>query len=781
MTMTASNVRNFTNLIVSLSAVMLLSGCLMNDSTEEAAAAPPGGNNSNAMPEISGTPPRMIKVGVAYAFTPQAMDPDADALTFSVSNKPGWLDFNTNTGALTGMPLLGSERTYNDIGISVTDGNLSASLSPFSITVEPVTAPNMPPEISGTPAAAVTTGDNYAFTPAASDPDGDMLTFAVQNMPGWATFNNQTGALSGTPAAGDEGVYQGIAISVSDATASASLPAFSLTVNPANVMPMISGTPAVSVVAGSSYSFTPTASDPNGDTLTFTVQNLPDWATFDASSGQIAGTPQMSDVGPWNGIEISVSDGVFSAALPTFTITVTAANLAPQISGTPGNAVNVGQAYSFTPTANDAEGDTLVFTIQNPPSWAQFDSATGALTGTPQAGNTGSYPGIVITVDDGNLSASLSPFSITVVTAPNMPPEISGTPAAAVTTGDNYAFTPAASDPDGDMLTFAVQNMPGWATFNNQTGALSGTPAAGDEGVYQGIAISVSDATASASLPAFSLTVNPANVMPMISGTPAVSVVAGSSYSFTPTASDPNGDTLTFTVQNLPDWATFDASSGQIAGTPQMSDVGPWNGIEISVSDGVFSAALPTFTITVTAANSAPQISGTPGNAVNVGQAYSFTPTANDADGDTLVFTIQNPPSWAQFDSATGALTGTPQVGDAGSYPGIVITVDDGNQTASLQAFSITVSQVAMGSATLSWTPPTQNADGSPLNNLAGYRVYYGTSPGTYPNMELVNNPGVSSYVVNGLTTGTWYFVSTTVNTDGIESAFSNMASKTIN
>lgn len=458
-------------------------------------------------------------------------------------------------------------------------------------------------------------------------------------------------------------------------------------------------------------------------------------------------------------------------------------NGAPSISGTPPRMIKVGVPYAFTPQASDPDADTLTFSVVNKPSWLDFDAGTGALTGTPLLGSEQTYNDIGLTVSDGQASTSMAPFSITVepATAPNMPPEISGTPAATVTVNQGYTFVPTVSDPDGDAITFSIQNMPGWAAFNNQSGTLSGTPAAGDEGTYQNIAITASDGQANASLPAFSITVNPANAIPTISGTPPTAVVAGNSYSFTPVAADPNGDVLTFSVQNLPAWATFDPATGQLSGTPQMSDVAAYPGIVIGVSDSVFSATLPAFTITVSAANSAPQISGTPASAVNVGQVYSFTPTASDADGDTLVFSIQNGPAWAQFNATTGALTGTPQAGDVGSYTGIVIAVGDGTQTVSLPAFSITVSQVAMGTATLSWTPPTQNTDGSPLTNLAGYRIYYGTTPGNYTNTAAVNNPGISSYVVNGLTAGTWYFASTTINSDGVESAFSNVASKTIN
>ena len=84
------------------------------------------------------------------------------------------------------------------------------------------------------------------------------------------------------------------------------------------------------------------------------------------------------------------------------------------------------------------------------------------------------------------------------------------------------------------------------------------------------------------------------------------------------------------------------------------------------------------------------------------------------------------------------------------------------------------------GSATLSWYPPTQNDDGSPLTDLAGYRVYWGPEPGKWENSVTVPNPGISTYVVDQLAPAQWHFVVTAYTSGGIESAYSSSTSKTI-
>lgn len=178
--------------------------------------------------------------------------------------------------------------------------------------------------------------------------------------------------------------------------------------------------------------------------------------------------------------------------------------------------------------------------------------------------------------------------------------------------------------------------------------------------------------------------------------------------------------------------------------------------------------------------NNPPTISGIPQTAIMMGNTYSFKPTASDPDGDSLTFSVRNRPLWASFDSSTGQLSGQPSLSDVGVFQRIEISVSDGMATTSLPEYSITVSQVQLGSMTLSWTPPTQNTDGTVLTDLAGYRIYYGPSEGNYPNRVIIDTAGLASYVVENLVPDTYYVVATSVNAMGVESTYSNVAIKTV-
>jgi hypothetical protein len=220
------------------------------------------------------------------------------------------------------------------------------------------------------------------------------------------------------------------------------------------------------------------------------------------------GTPAAADEGSYSGIRISVSDGIDSASLGTFTVTVAGLpNQPPTISGAPSTQVQVGNAYDFTPTASDPDGDALSFSIVGQPVWASFDASTGHLWGTPDAADEGSYADIQISVSDGTAGASLPTFTIVVDSPATQPPSISGLPPTQVEVNSEYTFTPAASDPNGLPLTFSVANKPSWAIFNSGDGTLSGTPAIEDIGTTVDIVITVSNGSSSAALDPFSITV----------------------------------------------------------------------------------------------------------------------------------------------------------------------------------------------------------------------------------------------------------------------------------
>lgn len=270
-----------------------------------------------------------------------------------------------------------------------------------------------------------------------------------------------------------------------------------------------------------------------------------------------------------------------------------------------------------------------------------------------------------------------------------------------------------------------------------------------------------------------------ANLPPVISGNPPTTIEQGARYAFVPTVVDADGPNRSFVIKNRPKWLAFSYQTGGLSGIAPAPGV--WRDIQIFVDDGPNTArSLKKFTITVTKpVNQPPIISGQPVTQTTATRPWSFQPTASDPTSDPLTFTVANKPAWATFSPTTGKLSGTPAVAAVGIYSNIVVAVTDGTTSVALPPFSVVVGALPVEAVTVSWTPPTKNTDGSSLTNLAGYRLLYGTSSANLTVIIDIPNASISSYIVENLTPGTWYFAVKAYNAAGYESVNSNVASKT--
>ena len=234
-----------------------------------------------------------------------------------------------------------------------------------------------------------------------------------------------------------------------------------------------------------------------------------------------------------------------------------------------------------------------------------------------------------------------------------------------------------------------------------------------------------------------------------------------------------------------------------VIGTQLLACGGGGGGSDAIASTASTSTASVSGTASSVAAasdvNTAPVISGKPAGSVTVNAVYSFQPGASDANGDRLTFSIRNKPAWASFSTGSGRLGGTPADRHEGRYSNIVILVTDGINTVSLPAFSIQVNKavssssqvstsVPTGSFSLGWTAPASRSDGAPLSlaDISAYRIYHGTSPGTYPDVIKVNDGTTTSVTVTGVPQGTIYVAMTTTDTGGRESVYSQEIVKVV-
>jgi hypothetical protein len=174
------------------------------------------------------------------------------------------------------------------------------------------------------------------------------------------------------------------------------------------------------------------------------------------------------------------------------------------------------------------------------------------------------------------------------------------------------------------------------------------------------------------------------------------------------------------------------------------------------------------------------------------GASFTFTVAATTVER-TLTYYIAG---WNSSGKVTATLAGAPTytttfsssttyarvitVKFRADAPGTLrITYSQTAGAGSINMQAAALSQAA-SSAFLSWAAPSQNSDGSPLTDLAAFKVYWGPTQGTYSQSTKIANAAARTFTVNGLTSGKWYFVVTALNSKGDESPYSNVWSKTI-
>ena len=290
-------------------------------------------------------------------------------------------------------------------------------------------------------------------------------------------------------------------------------------------------------------------------------------------------------------------------------------------------------------------------------------------------------------IDANALSTSVIDGTFTI----NLPPILNSIGNKTVNEGVLLSFTISGTDPDGNALTYIASNLPSGATFDAQTRIFSWIPDYSQSGSYPNIYFEVSDGYLTDS-ENISITVNDINRAPILSAIGNKTVDEGVLLSFTISATDPDGDTLTYLASNLPSGATFDPQTQTFSWTPDYSQSGPHNNIYFEVSDGNLTDS-EAIKITVNNANQPPVLDAIGNKTVDEGVLLSFTISATDPDGNTLTYMASNLPSGATFDPQTRTFSWIPEHNQAGIYLDVHFEVSDGNAT-TFENITITVNNI---------------------------------------------------------------------------------------
>ena len=436
---------------------------------------------------------------------------------------------------------------------------------------------------------------------------------------------------------------------------------------------------------GELLTFTVTGSDPDGDELTYSADNLPPGASFDPLTQVVSWIPDYVQAGNYSGVVFSATDdGVPAESVSeSISITVVDVNRAPVLDPIGDRTADEGELLAFTVTGSDPDGDALRFSTGTLPPGAFFDSLTQEFTWTPGFGDGGNYQVLFTLTDEGDPPQSDSEAITITVGDVNRLPVLDPIGNKAVNEGELLEFTITATDPDGGSLTFSAGNLPSGASFDAVSQQFSWTPAYGQAGSYANILFTVTDDgnPPQSDSEAITITVRDVNRLPVLDPIGDRTADEGELLAFTVTGSDPDGDALRFSTGTLPPGAFFDSLTQEFTWTPGFGDGGNYQVLFTLTDEGDPGLSdTEEITITVGGVNRPPILDPIGSRQVNEGAEITFTVTGSDPDGDELTYSADKLPPGASFDPATRVFSWTPGNDQSGSYPNILFTVvDDGN------------------------------------------------------------------------------------------------------
>ncbi|MEM9272984.1 MAG: CARDB domain-containing protein, partial [Cyanobacteria bacterium P01_F01_bin.143] len=669
--------------------------------------------------DINGNEGELIELNIS------ASDADGDRLEYWADNLPAGASFDSETRIFSWIPGFDAARTYEDVTFIVSDGvNQVATTTTFLITPAnqaPILLPIVP--------KTYVEGDAIRFQLQASDPDTvgangrSPLQFNSNLLPGGAFLDPNTGVFEWTPEFFQAGEYS-IPFTVSDGEA-ATTEIAQLEILNVNAAPVFNNLDSWFAVEGQNVNFRAFAFDPdnpgfvpqerlsNGEltvlegtdsTVNYLVTGLPDGATFDLETAIFDWNPDFDNAGVHSFTVTATDDGngdEQEITTQTINITIGDVNRPPEIPAISNQIVPRGDTLDLLIETNDPDGDTIAirgtgvggFGLPDFVTLTDNGNGTANLQAVPGDGDRGNYPIVLIATDERDVSASYS-FILT-VEAVNERPVLQYIGDKIAIVDEPLEFTVFATDPDQDDLTFSATELPNGAELipviaNDQEvygqALFKWTPTSTNTDPYA-ITIKVEDSgnrdsnESLSSEETFDLIVRTVNTEPIFPAIADQNIIEGDTLSFALGGSDPDGDILTYSVNNLPRGATLDPITGQFTWNTDFFSQGVYDDVEFTLSDG-HSSSSQIISINVENNNRLPSLTPLPAQATRENVELSFTLKGNDIDAEPIFYSaISDLPEGARLDSSTGEFTWKPNYEQAKieAYE-LEFAVTDGNE-----------------------------------------------------------------------------------------------------
>ncbi len=587
----------------------------------------PPGTAPNDPPSISSTPTGPAVAGLPYQYQVVATDPDGDPLHYTLTSPPSGMAINPTTGLLTWTPTTAQVGTAQ-VTIVVDDGRGLSQSQSFPLTVVSGQT-NSPPVITSTPGTSVQLGATYRYLVVASDANGDPLNYSLDVAPSGMSIS-ANGLVTWQPTATEFGLNQ-VQIRVDNGRGGAVTQSFSINVVSQNNFgpPTITSTPPQTAVVGQPYAYNLQGTSGNGSLLIWTLANAPTGMSVNATTGAVRWTPTIAELGVQT-VTFEVTDGQGSTATQTASIAVSATDLPPLITSTPGVSATVGSPYVYDVRATDPSNSVMTFSLVGTvPLGMTIDPSSGVILWTPDASQTGAFP-LTVEVSDALGGIATQAYTLTVSnTAPTPPPVITSTPPATGVVGVSYQYNVTATASDGNPVTYSIPSTdPTWLSINASTGVLQGVPPTA--GTYT-VKVQVTDDHSQTSEQTYTLTTEQ-NQAPTITSTQVTTVTAGLTYAYDVQASDADGDPLTYQIVTTPNTPGLTINNqGQIRWATATADAGKTVHVVVTVSDPYGAQATQPYDLQVQADTQAPAVAiEYSANPANMGSQVSITVLATD-------------------------------------------------------------------------------------------------------------------------------------------------------
>ncbi len=594
---------------------------------------------NNAVPIFTSIPPQDATPQINKPFTYQgsAIDPDGDEVSYSLgSSSLSGVNIDSETGLLTWRPnnnQLGEQK----ITIIASDGQGGSSQQILNLRVVE-TLPNRIPTITSTPRTQARVETLYIYQPIATDLDGDPLEFSLITAPDGMSLDNEQ-RIIWTPTATQIGDHQ-VVVAVNDGQGGEQNQSFTLKVqnNFSNQTPTITSAPLTLANIDQLYQYQVLGTDPDGDYLIWNLENSPEGMVIEEETGVISWQPQSFQLGSHE-ITVNVSDPLGFNAQQTYTLEVIGSNLPPTVTSIPETTAAVGATYQYQVLATDPENNPLTYRLDTPPVGMTIDSLTGEILWRPNSSQLG-LQSVTVLVDDGRGAIASQNYGIFVLDNPsNQSPFITSTPSVNTLVDQLYTYQVTGVDPEGENLTFRLIENPNGMTINPNTGLIQWTPTRSQAGLSD-ITVEIVDPLGATGQQRFQILSIGNNQAPIVTSRSPSVVIAGETYQYDVIATDPDGDSLTYTLEQAPNGMSID-NLGRLRWLTTPTDAGIIN-VRLRVSDPYGGISGQNFSFNVVNDTQAPQVSiVTDANQVDVGETVTITVNAVDNTSiDNLVFFV---------------------------------------------------------------------------------------------------------------------------------------------